>query len=120
MTILIAEDDDASRAILARWLGRFGHGVVAVEDGKALLSAAARSAPDLVFSDLGLPGMDGLTACTLLRRARPELRIVLMTGDPASAREARARGFEPVLDKPLDYAGLELVIRGGAGFSASS
>lgn len=107
MQVLVAEDDEQFRAFLLRALGALGHAATAVADGGELLRRASRGAPDLVLSDVGLPGCDGVLACCLLRAFSPGLRFVLMTGDPESADRARQAGFAAVLRKPFSLEALQ-------------
>ena len=53
--------------------------VALVEDGRALVSAAARLSPDVIVADISMPGLDGIDASVLIRRSDPEARIVLVT-----------------------------------------
>lgn len=101
MRILMADDEPHIRDILVRMLGALGHRVEAASDGWELLRRAGENRPDLVLSDIDMPGCDGIRAGKLLNRARPGLPLLLMTGDPESARAARRAGFAPVLLKPF-------------------
>jgi CheY-like chemotaxis protein len=72
-TIVIADDKGSNRQFLATLLGYFGHRVLEAEDGAQALALARSERPDLVFTDVLMPQMDGLE---LARRIR---------GDPAVA-----------------------------------
>jgi len=63
-----------------------------VENGLALVDAAARLRPDVIVSDISMPGIDGITAASSIIRTNPAARIVLITvnGDPLLV----ARGFK--------------------------
>lgn len=106
MRVLVADDEPEVRAVLARMLGALGHRADLAPDGWELLRLAGASEPDLVLSDVDMPGCDGIRAGKLLRRARPALPLLLMTGDPESARAARLAGFGPVLLKPFSLSEL--------------
>jgi CheY-like chemotaxis protein len=101
MRILLAEDEPQLRLLLIRMLSILGHRVEAVADGGELLLRAAAAEPDAVLSDIGLPGCDGIKAGLRLRKALPRLPLVLMTGDPRRAGQARRAGFATVLLKPF-------------------
>jgi putative two-component system response regulator len=80
-TILVVEDDPASRLLMTRVLEGAGHGVITAVDGPAGLTAVEEHDPDLVVLDIGLPGMDGLEVCARLR-ADPQhatLPILMLT-----------------------------------------
>ena len=66
-TVLIVEDNDASRDALARRLERRHYTVLLAVDGQQGVSIARASKPDLILMDLGLPGIDGWQATALLK-----------------------------------------------------
>ena len=99
--MLIADDDPQMRGWLLRAMGVLGHQAEAIGDAEALLRRVADFDPDAVLSDIGLPACDGITAGLRLRKARPECRVILMSGDPVRAETARRAGFSAVLDKPF-------------------
>jgi len=81
-TILLLEDEEAVRQIVTRTLGRLGYTVLVVADAD---EARARWATDgrrvdLLITDVRLPGMDGPTLAGILRRDRPDLRVLFMSG----------------------------------------
>lgn len=108
--ILIAEDDLEMRRLLVSALGRAGFRVQAVKDGlelREVLEAAVtdgRGAPELLLSDVQMPGWTGLSALEWVRRQLPELRVLLITafGDDVTHRRARELGAAGLLDKPFD------------------
>jgi two-component system response regulator DesR len=75
--------------------------VAACADGDEVVSAAARSAPDVVLMDLDMPTVSGLEATRELRAAQPQARVVVLTGafTAASVREAEALGVAGFLLK---------------------
>lgn len=77
-TIVVAEDDEAIRNLVAHHLEREGFTVVAVADGHAALRSARRAA-DLVILDVGLPGVDGFDVARTLRTEERQLPIVMLT-----------------------------------------
>ena len=90
---LVLADDHKETAALLRDLLEPEFDVIAqVEDGLALVSAAARLSPDVIVSDVTMPGLDGISAAAAILRQNPAARIVLVTvhGDPVVAE----RGFE--------------------------
>ncbi len=108
--ILVAEDDDAFRLLLMSHLRDAGHHPVELEDGSELEDYLTLSQmksvtlPDLILTDLRMPGSSGLE---VVRRARANgLRcpIVLLTAFPAPEvfEEAEAIGHITVLGKPIE------------------
>jgi CheY-like chemotaxis protein len=106
--ILIAEDEEALRAFIARALVQDGHEVVATADGGEALDALTREQGrfDLLLTDIRMPVMDGIALALATARDYPELTILLMTGY-ADQRE-RAHGLDAlihdVVSKPFTLA----------------
>ena len=67
-TVLIVEDNEASRDALARRLARRQYTVLLAVDGHEAVTTARRSKPDVILMDLGLPGIDGREATAQLKR----------------------------------------------------
>lgn len=110
MFVLVADDEPELRRVVARMLSSLGHRAETVGDGAELVRRAQAGEPDAVVSDVGMPGEDGLRAAARLKRARPALRLVIMTGDPEAAALARAAGLGPVLMKPFALEELAAVL----------
>ncbi|MDE2143018.1 MAG: response regulator [Elusimicrobia bacterium] len=113
MRVLFAEDDPQLRTMLGRMLGALGHQAEGVRDGRELLRLAGSGGPDLVLSDIDMPGCDGILAGKILKRDRPGLAFLLMTGDPRSADAARAAGFHRILSKPFSMEELAAALASG-------
>ena len=114
-TILIAEDNEDLRGMLGQFLGANGYRTVGAADGHEAVEAAARERPDLIIMDLGMPGMDGLSAVAELRRRAPsrETPVVIVSAyDRLEYRtEAVAAGCAGFITKPVDPAELLKTIR---------
>jgi two-component system cell cycle response regulator CpdR len=106
--ILLAEDEDSLRELVARALRQDGHDVVPNCDGAAALEMLTRDegAYDLLLTDIKMPIMDGIALALAASRDYPTLPILLMTGY-ADQRE-RASGLEllirDVISKPFTLA----------------
>jgi PAS domain S-box-containing protein len=81
-TILVVDDDERVRTLMHRLLERAGHRVFVSGSGPEALALAASydGDLDLVLSDVVMPGMDGTELMAALRRTRPEVRFLLMSG----------------------------------------
>ena len=113
--VLVVDDDELLREQLAMVLERLGHSVIMAENGRAGLEAADRDAPDLVITDLSMPGMDGFE---LLERLKAGTRtqhipviVVSGEGDAASVVRSLERGAEDHLTKPYEALVLAARIR---------
>lgn len=109
--ILVVDDQRDVRHVASVLLASAGYRVEAAESGAAALSIARTFRPDVIISDIGLPGaMDGFVFASALK-ADPELAqayLVAVTGSTLAQDRAQAIavGFDEVLIKPLDYVAL--------------
>ena len=114
--MLLVEDDQAGRRMYAEWLTLAGFHVKQAHNGLQALEEALASPPDIVVTDLNIPGIDGFE---LTRRLKLDARtgrvpVVAITGYPAfTADPARAQraGCDAVLEKPCSPDALESAIR---------
>jgi two-component system, cell cycle response regulator CpdR len=108
--ILLAEDDEALRAMCARALRMDGHEIATACDGAEALDVIARddASFDLLLTDIRMPIMDGIALALAAARDYPTLTILLMTGY-ADQRE-RAHGLDAIIDdviaKPFSVTAL--------------
>ena len=96
-----------------------GHEVAVAHDGPGALAASARKRAELVFIDIGLPGMDGYALATALRAACLErAALVALTGygRPEDVQRSSEHGFAHHIVKPVDLAALKRItaLHGGA------
>jgi two-component system, cell cycle response regulator CpdR len=114
--ILIAEDEEALRSLVARALRQDGHEVTTASDGAEALELIARAqgAFELLVTDIRMPIMDGIALALAVARDHPAVTILLMTGY-ADQRE-RAHGLEAlihdVIAKPFSLATIRSAIDG--------
>lgn len=106
-TVLLVDDDPAVRGVMAAQLSDLGYAVLEAGDAAEALAWLGRGAPiDAVLSDVAMPGTDGVTLAAELRRQRPGLPVLFMTGH---ADRARLVG-EVVLDKPFALGDLAMAL----------
>ncbi|HJQ20585.1 MAG TPA: response regulator [Gemmatimonadaceae bacterium] len=110
-TIVVVDDDQTVRRVVARQLERAGYGVLEASDGEdALRVMTEHHEPvDLVVSDISMPAMDGLELVELLRNAYPELPLLLISGQSAEflmAQRDRIPDGVHFLAKPFEYEAL--------------
>ena len=101
----VVDDDRTVRFVLAEALRDAGYAVSAFEDPRQALAALADGElPDLVFTDVRMPGMDGLSFLEALKAKRPDLPVVVMSAytDIASTAGAFRGGAHEFLSKPFD------------------
>jgi two-component system cell cycle response regulator CpdR len=112
--ILIADDEEAVRGLVARALRMDGHSTVTAQDGAEALEILTREAGqfDLMLTDIKMPLMDGIALALAAARDFPKLTIILMTGF-ADQRE-RASGLNAivhdVVTKPFSIADIRKAV----------
>lgn len=112
--ILVVDDEEAVRALIARGLELDSHDVLMAGDGAEALDVISEYGGrfDLVLSDIRMPLMDGIAMALAAKRDYPDLTILLMTGY-AEQRE-RAKSLEnivvDVLTKPFGLAELRSTV----------
>jgi len=123
-TILVVEDFEDTREMIALELRRHGYAVVEAADGVSAVEMVKRRCPDLVLMDLSLPGRDGLSAAYRMREleAMCHVPIVACTAHGADLHRdvALAAGCDEYVTKPIDLALLKdvvarLLARSGGG-----
>lgn len=104
-TILVVDNLDDVRGVIAGWLAREGYRVVEAKDGPGAVEEARRLVPDLILMDLKMPGMDGIAAAQAIRGdvALRGVPIVAVSADNTEYYKGKAReaGFSDYLVKPF-------------------
>jgi DNA-binding response OmpR family regulator len=111
-TVLVVEDDPLVRTILLRFLRFDGHVAVDAHDGPAaiaLFDLHAGAIP-LVLMDVNLPGRDGIQIAAELRRRKPGLSIIYVSGDVEQQHVGLDRG-ERFLHKPFQQSQLASLVK---------
>jgi two-component system response regulator MprA len=108
MRVLIVDDDRALRDALRRALVLGGYETVSVESGESALAEVARSEPDAVVLDIGLPDIDGLEVCRRLRGSGNRVPVLMLTARDAVADriDGLDAGADDYLVKPFDVGEL--------------
>jgi CheY-like chemotaxis protein len=107
--VLVVDDEAEVRQAIAELLMEEGHEVtVAADAAEALSRLRAGPAPDLVLTDLRMPGMNGWELATAIKARYPGVRVGLITGClaqlPPTPSQQAAVDF--VLEKPVDFQSL--------------
>ncbi|RED22769.1 response regulator receiver domain-containing protein [Rhodopseudomonas thermotolerans] len=122
--ILIADDEESMRLLVARAIGMDGHETVTAEDGSEALEilTSQNGRFDLLLTDIKMPIMDGIALALAAARDFPELTILLMTGF-ADQRE-RASGLDAivhdVVTKPFSVADIRTAVADALAAKKSS
>lgn len=106
-TLLIVEDNEASRDALARRLERRGYTILLATDGHQAVSIGRTSKPDLILMDLGLPGIDGWDATAHLKMDSEtrHIPIIVLSAHamPNDRHQALAAGSDDFDSKPVVF-----------------
>jgi signal transduction histidine kinase len=109
-TVLLIEDNDDGREMMATMLGSHGHPVLQAHDGLEGVKLAFAELPDVALVDIGLPGIDGYEVARRLRKdARTRgIRLIAVTGYGLAEDQRRVleAGFDLHMVKPVDPAAL--------------
>lgn len=116
LRILVAEDQPVNRMLLLRILENHGYAAEAVGNGAEAVDAVMRKEYDLVFMDIQMPVMDGLTATRLIREQLPQGSGPVIVAVTAFARREDAEacyaaGMNDFISKPISAAEVRRVIR---------
>ncbi|USX18661.1 response regulator [Oxalobacteraceae bacterium OTU3REALA1] len=113
-SVLLIEDNEDGREMMAMMLSCYGYEVQYAEDGLRGLEVAARFRPDLALVDIGLPGIDGYEVARRLRAdpATRDIKLIALTGYGLAEdlRRVLDAGFDRHLVKPVDIDHLMEVI----------
>lgn len=106
--ILLVDDEVEFTAVLAERMQNRGLDVDTVESGEAAIEAVRKEDFCLIILDLSMPGMDGLEALKRMRAEKPELQIIVLTGQGTIEKgvEAMKLGALDFLEKPADITAI--------------
>jgi len=104
--ILVIDDDEHIRETVRRVLESRGHSVEDADEGTAGIAAVAQRAPDLVITDIFMPGHDGIEVLLELRKAFPTLKVIAMSGGDGRGvlnllEDAELLGADRTIPKPF-------------------
>jgi CheY-like chemotaxis protein len=114
--ILLAEDNRINQLVATRSLAKMGHSVVVVGNGKEALSLLATQPFDLIFMDIQMPEMDGLTTTARIREGETvthtHIPIIAMTAHAMKGDRQRclSAGMDGYISKPISASELEIAI----------
>gem|GEM_PF-1603042 len=113
MRVLVVDDFEPNRLVISTRLHKAGHHVAEAVDGPGAVAAVAANAFDLVLMDIGMPGMDGLSATRRIRAvsgAHPPIVALTAAAFPGDRERCLEAGMDDYLVKPLRLADLHRVL----------
>ncbi len=113
--LLIVDDDEAVRGVLTEMLRTIIeeiHEIYTAENGEKAVELAKQMTFDGVFTDMQMPGMDGLDTLRELKKLQPEITVIVMTGNASQERldAALREGAVDCLMKPFTTTDLRAVL----------
>ncbi len=108
-TVMIVEDDAATRRLYRFFLANNGYTVLEAEDGQAALERLADNPCDVIITDMNMPRMGGIEMVRTLREQNSAVHIIMVTafGTPDTEKMATRAGVNEYLTKPFDFEELE-------------
>ena len=112
MKILVIDDDDAMREVIAMRLEDWGYGVATAENGVEGEEKVRSMNPDIVISDVVMPEVSGMELLRVLKSDNPTRPIILVTAQATVdlAVEAMKQGAHDFITKPIDYSKLKIIL----------
>ena len=107
--ILVVDDEAPVRLLVQKILESAGYRVTGVANGNEALRAAREDPPDLAVCDLSMPGLDGFTVCSMLKRSGSGKAPVLVLSGRLSEKDvqdAQKAGADTFITKPVERAKL--------------
>jgi len=111
--VFVIDDEQVIRDLFTRVLMVKGHEVISVDNGKDALKRVMEQSFDIVFTDIVMPGIDGIATFKALRKLKPDLPIVIMTGYAVEDKieEAMSLGAMDYLYKPFDIGEIIAILK---------
>ena len=107
--ILIIDDEKPTLSMFRLLLEAYGYEVTAAENGDAGIEAFKRDRPAVVFTDIKMPGMDGLEVLKRIKEIDPKTPVIVMTGhgDSDLAQQSTDQDATAFVNKPIQRKALE-------------
>lgn len=108
-TVMIVEDDAATRRLYRFLLSNSGYTVVEAEDGAAALERLKTVPCEVIITDMNMPRMGGIDMVRTLRQTNSAIHVIMVTafGTPDTEKNAFRAGVNEYLTKPFDFEDLE-------------
>ena len=101
--ILVVDDEQAVRSLVADFFTPLGYQVITTEDGNEALELAVREAPDVILLDVIMPGLDGTEVCKVLRanEKTADIPVIMMTGFAGAVIDVSQSAADDLVLKPF-------------------
>ena len=113
MEIMIVDDEPQVADVLSRSLNRQGHRTTVVHSGQEAIDRLRHTTPDAMFLDVSMPGMNGLDVMAEVKRLKPSLAVMVITGHATAdeVEEVKRLGAVDVIAKPSPLTHYQQALR---------
>ncbi len=110
---LIIDDEQPTLFMFNLFLDAYGYEVITAENAAAGIELFKKERPSIVFTDIKMPGIDGLDALRMLKSIDPAVQVIVMTGhgDQDLMKQAMELEATAFLNKPIARSALEKVLK---------
>ena len=117
LKVLIIDDEQPTLFMFNLFLEAFGYQAITAENAAAGIELFKQEKPPIVFTDIKMPGMDGLDTLKMLKSIDPDAQVIVMTGhgDQDLMKQAMALNATAFLHKPIDRHALEKALEKAVG-----
>ncbi len=112
-TVLIIDDEEPTLEMFSLMLEAYGYKVLAARDGEEGLAAFERDAPDIVLTDIKMPGMDGIEVLRQIKERDPRAEVIVITGHGDMDLAIRALNLDATdfINKPIQRQTLSQALK---------
>ncbi len=112
LSIIIIDDDPVIRDIFVQTISSTGHEILTAENGEKAIELAKQKPLDVAFVDMRMPGLDGLETFREIKKLRPEITTVMITGfaDYEKIEAAIKEGAVDCMQKPFNISEIRAII----------
>jgi YesN/AraC family two-component response regulator len=113
LKVLIIDDEPSTLFMFSLFLDAYGYEAITAENADTGIEMFKKERPSIVFTDIKMPGMDGLDALKILKSIDHTVQVIVMTGHGDQDLMRQAMGFKATafLNKPIERAALEKVLK---------
>ena len=113
MKVLVIDDEKPTLSMFRLFLSAYGYTVFIAEDGEAGIRIFGREQPEIVFTDLKMPGMDGLEVLKKIREEKKGAEVIIITGHGTIDKAIEALDFDAsdFINKPVEKRALDAALK---------
>jgi DNA-binding NtrC family response regulator len=112
-TVLVIDDESATLTMFRLFVNAYGYTVLTAENGETGRQLVRDRHPDIVFTDLKMPGMDGFEVLKQIKKRSPRIEVIVITGHGDMDHVVRALNLEATdfINKPIGRSALDAALK---------